>query len=277
MSMEKQNQYDDDDLITDIDESDDLVNENDDFGSEQQEQNSEPKQEKKQSRFDKRINQLTYKLRTAEEIAQAAQLLAEKQAQRLAELENKFSTSDKNTIDAELQDLKKQKRVALEEMDFEKLDELDDKIYDLRRKKEQPIERSQEPERQQQPQTQSLQNKKLQSQIEYETENSDWIFEDGENYDPSRVVKANTIAERLVAAGYNPKDKKFWALVDANLNKQGRAMPSGESGGSQSQSRSSGNLTNADKELMRRFGGDPSNQEDVSLYLQTKQQQAGKK
>lgn len=274
MSTDRQSQYDDDDLITEIDEESEAESGNaDDFDSEPERTDAEQKPDRKPSRFDKRINQLTYRAKLAEEQAQAAlradeenKRLIAAQAAKLAEFESRFTVADSSAIDSKLADLKKQKWQAVEDMDYDKADALDEEIYELRTKKTAQPERKAEP---QQPvhQQQVQQLQKLKPQLDYEAENSDWIMPDGENYDPAKVERANKIAARLFQNGIKPDSPKFWKLVDANLNKQGRGVPSGETGGATGGGKSGGKLTNAEKQTLRNWGGNPDNPADVAEFL----------
>ena len=251
-------QYDDDDLI------DSLEDEHDDgeqtstetetsADSEKEGLLDQPAEKPKVTRFDKRINELTWKAKTAEEKAAAAEARAEAAEAAAAELA-KTSTTERIAV------LKNARIDALKAGDHELLNEIDDRLMDLKLVEKtqtvrKPVERvePQEPE-------------KTAAQIAYESKNSDWIGKDKE-----RIEKANRIIERLVSEkGIAPKDPILWELLDRNINRQ--KQPSGErSAGTSTETRSGSGLTRDDMNMMKEWGLDPTNKAHQDNWLQSKQ------
>lgn len=250
-------QYDDDDLIDTLEEE---QNDGEQTSTETETSTDAEKEgllatpeKPKVTRFDKRINELTWKAKTAEEKAAAAEARAEAAEAAAAELA-KTSTTERIAV------LKNARIDALKAGDHELLNEIDDRLMDLKL-----VEKTQtvrKPVEKVEPQ----ELEKTAAQIEYERSNADWIGKDKE-----RTEKANRIIDRLVSEkGIDPSDPILWKLLDKNINRQ--KQPSSErSAGTSTETRSGSGLTRDDMNMMKEWGLDPTNKAHQDNWLQSKQ------
>lgn len=250
------NQYDDDliiELDDDIEENQETEQDSDIEASADTEQPA-----KKPSRAEKRINELTWKAKTAEERAALLE-------QRLMQLEQERAEISKTKTSEELAELKKQYAEALEYGDNEKAAELNERMLDIKLElREQSKKTPQQPQQEtQQPQPQQY---KTDAQLQFEQQNADWI-----DKDPERTQKANVILQKLYEHGYRADDPRMWKLLEVNLNKQAR--PSAETGG-QVTTVQAGRLTPQDIQEMKSWNLDPNNKAHQEQWLKAKK--AGK-
>lgn len=248
------NQYDDD-LIIELD--DDIEDEQ---GAEQDsgiEASADAEQSaKKPSRAEKRINELTWKAKTAEERAALLE-------QELAELRQAQAEASKAKTSERLEELKKQYAEALEYGDNEKAAELNEEMLDIKLElREQGKKTPQQPQQEAQPQPQQPLPQKTEAQLQFEQQNADWI-----DKDPERTQKANVILQKLHKHGYRADDPRMWKLLEVNLNKQAR--PSAETGG-QITREQAGRLTQQDIQEMKSWNLDPTNKVHQEQWLKAK-------
>jgi len=244
-------QYDDDELIGSLE--DEQVNDEQSTDTETTDTEAVETTEKpKVTRFDKRINELTWKAKSAEEKAAAAEARAEAAELAAAEL-TKTSTTERIAV------LRNARIDALKAGDHELLNEIDDRLMDLKLvEKTQAVRKTVEKVEQKEPE-------KTAAQVEYEQNNADWIGKDVE-----RTAKANRIIDRLVSEkGIDPSDPVLWKLLDKNINRQ--KQPTGERGTGAATDTQSGALTRDDMNMMKEWGLNPTNKAHQEQWLQSKQ------
>lgn len=241
------NQYDDD-LIIELDDDIEENQETEQDGDIETSAEVEQTQDKKPSRAEKRINELTWKAKTAEERA----LLLE---QQLLHLQQQQAEATKAKTSEDLADLKRQYAEALEYGDNEKAAELNEQMLDIKLALREQSKTAQ-------PQQQQPIPQKPQAMLEFEQQNADWI-----DRDPERTQKANVILNRLYEHGYKPDDPKTYKLLEANLNR--KARPVAETGG-QVTTGQAGRLTPQDIQEMKSWNLDPNNKVHQEQWLKAK-------
>jgi len=202
--------------------------------------------EKKPTRFDKRINELTWKAKTANERAEIAEQTASELAKRLAEINEAKSTEQLAKLEAE-------KEEAFEIGDHKRVVEIDRELMKAYRGEQKP------------PVQQPVQQP---SQPEIPPEQSAWMDKNQDIInDPEKVAKADRIIKQLHDNGF--RGEALWKQLDKNIHRvrppaqAGNGVGSGVVGGGVA-------LTGDDLRHIKQLGGDPKNKEHQARYLKEK-------
>ena len=169
-------------------------------------------------------------------------------------------------IDSRVADIKRRKMAHMDDGEYEKAEELNDELLDLKIKKHQPAEV--QPEQQYQ---QSEQYQQPQAEVEW-TKNNDWF---NSNSNPSRSNYAKALFSDLLQEGYDPNDAELYSELDERLGNKPpqrekpplQAVPDrGTVTGSSKQVK----FTQRDTQLMRDYGLDPNNTDHRTAWLENK-------
>lgn len=211
--------------------------------------------DKKLTRAEKRINELTWKAKTAEERAIAAEQAAQELARRLSAAEQDKSSQ---TISS----LKAAKIEALESADYERVAEIDEQLVELRYgRNRQDVQPSPQPEQQSQPK----QPQKTTAQSDWEARNQDVLN------DPGKIERANRILKTLVEQHHIPADDpKLWGLLEKNMNRTRAPAQAGNGVGDYSGGSSTQGLTRADLDHIKELGYDYKDKKVQETYLKSK-------
>jgi len=250
--------YDDDlaDLDLSIDSSDEDQYDNDDtvaIDAVEHEQQSE----KKPTRFDKRINELTWKAKSAEEQLAVERAANAELAKRIAEINEAKNTE-------QLAALRAEKKEALEIGDYDRVTEIDDALMDAR------LNSQRQPDQQQsvqQPVQQPAQPEIPPAQAAWMARNHDIIN------DPDKVAKTDRIIKQLHDNGF--RDEALWKQLDKNIHRVRPPAQAGNGvGSSEVGNNSTQGLTRADIEHIKELGYDYKDKAVQQNYLKSKRSAA---
>jgi len=249
--------YDDDldNLDLSVDSSDDDQYDGDDTVIDV----AEPEQqaEKKPTRAEKRINELTWKAKSAEERAAIAEQTASELAKRLAEINEAKNTEQVAALRAE-------KKEALEIGDYDRVTEIDDALMDARlNSQRQPV--------QQQPVQQQVQQP---TQPEIPPAQAAWMARNQDIInDPDKVAKTDRIIKQLHDNGF--RDEALWKQLDKNIHRVRPPAQAGNGvGSSEVGNNSTQGLTRADIEHIKELGYDYKDKSVQQNYLKSKRSAA---
>jgi plasmid maintenance system killer protein len=240
--------YDDDldDLDLSVDSSDEDQYDNDDTVIDAAE--PEHQAEKKPTRAEKRINELTWKAKSAEERAEIAEQTANELARRLAEINEAKSSETLQALEAE-------KVEALEIGDHSRVVEIDrDLMQAYRGENKPPI---------QQPVAQQP------AQPEVAPEQAAWMARNQDILgDPDKVAKT----DRIIQHWHN---NALWKQLDKNIHRVRPPAQAGNGvGGSDSGNGSTQGLNRADIEHIKELGYDYKDKAVQQTYLKSKRSAA---
>ena len=246
--------------IDSLDESEpvqpETVQQNEDDGKHEEEE-----EEEYGKKVQKRINKLVAERNVERE--ENRQL-----RDRVGQLEDKFTASDNERESTEINDkvagLKKRKMEFMDEGEYEKAEDLNDELLDLKieqRNKPKKVER----ETQQQPSTPEAQQEWL--------DGNDWYG----NAQSPKAQYANALYQEVINEGFDPNDPDTYSELDKRLgnttqNKPGRKPPgqSAPDRGNVSGSSKQVKFTQKDTNTMREYGLNPNDPAQRKEWLNNK-------
>lgn len=243
----------------------------DDAPEQQQESDDQAGADDKETysrKVQKRIDKLVYERKLEQELRQkeTRELMA-----RIAELEGRTLQQEHEKQTSELsnqrQALFEQRKEALEIGDYDKVNELDDKLMDLKiamtktagQKQPAPKQQSQQP-----PVNSETEIPKAQAVWE---QNNPWVFDSSQK---SRLEKAQSVFNELLKNGYSASDPETFDILDSRLKRQSPPSAPVDRSGIVGDVNGKESFSADDKTLMRKWGLDPDNADHRKQWIKNK-------
>lgn len=196
-------------LVIDLEAEPEKDDEPEDQQASQEEEEEQPKpRAKRKNDVQKRIDQLTWQAREAErredEVLRRNQILEE----RLSQLEDRMVDEESRNLESQERTLRSARAKAREDGDYDKLDEIDDELMEVRLKRRVP----QEPQQQRPQATQPQMTRDKILTATWLEDNMDWW----EN-DPGKQQHALNVDRQLKSEGYDPNGMAYWRELDDRI------------------------------------------------------------
>lgn len=194
-------------------------------------------------------------------------------SERLAELEAKLNEREtmqqESEISERLAEIKRRKMEFMDEGEYEKAEELNDELLDLK------LKQHVKPQKQEQSYEQPQQPVELPTAQKAWIESNDWY---GKNAGSAKARYANDLYIEIVNEGYDPNDEETYKELDNRLGNSSQkpsrsARPPSPSapdrGGAVGSTQKTG-ITQRDIVRMRDFGLDPNDTAQRDLWIKNK-------
>jgi hypothetical protein len=227
---------------------------------EEKQQTEEEDKESYSKRVQKRIDKIHWKFSTELEKRdrEAAELKAELEALRKAQQEQHEERSNQS-LEQSRKELLDRRKEALEIGDYDEVNNIDDKLLDIKIQAKAPVQKPvvrQEPPARQEPINEAM--------AAWQQKNS-WVFE---STNRSRVEKANAVLAKILEDGFDVDEPETYAELDKRLKRE-MPPPTGAPDRGQVAGGDRG-FTAEDRKMMIGFGLNPNDPKVRKLWIKNK-------
>ena len=234
-------------------------------------QNKDDGKQDEAEEYSKKVNKRINKLVAERNIERDENTKLRDRLDKLEQSQHEATQERVNSdIDSRVADIKRRKMAHMDDGEYEKAEELNDELLDLKIKKHQP-------QQQVQPEQQYQQQQPAQQQTPAATQtwlqNNSWY---SSNLNDPKAQYATALHQELINEGYDPEDSETYSELDERLGNKPppqrekpplQAVPDrGNVTGSSKQVK----FTQRDTQLMRDYGLDPNNTDHRSAWLENK-------